>query len=265
MRTPPHNKYSKRRNVPTIVNPFLSTVAHRCCNPRKVPLTNPSDSWLIFPSQRYSQAQPLGPASRNYPNGCQKHRESSESHNCPSGATKRRRWPPDPVYCSTQPPARAPMHPPRSPDSTRSISPMCSFSCTRRGLTTSASRGRDARNQFTTCKNCISSPSAGGACSPIRSSAPSRETPVPLSTHFYTSRSRYRTTNTCEHRQIDQRPPDGQESCRKCSAKHPYQPSNKHTISSTQNLQSSRPTTRSSHLGSRPSRLKHFGHTPRGK
>ena len=119
MRTPPHSKYSKWRNMLTMVNPFLSTVAHRCCEPRKVPLRNPSGSWLIFSPRHHPQAQPLGPASRNSSNGCQKHRETLSPYTRPSDTTKRRRWSPGPVHCSTQPPARASMFPPRSPESTR--------------------------------------------------------------------------------------------------------------------------------------------------
>ena len=119
MPTHPHDKYSKRRDVLTMANPSLPTDVHRCCEARKVPLRNSSDSWLISSPRRHPQAQPFGPASRNSPNDCQKHWETSTPHTRPSGVTKRRCWLPGPVQCSWQPPARASMVPPRSPVLTR--------------------------------------------------------------------------------------------------------------------------------------------------
>ena len=101
-------------------------------------------------------------------------------------------------------------------------------------------------------------PSAGGARSPIRSSASGRETPFPLSTPFHTTRSRYRRTNTCKQRRTDQRPPNDQNSYREYSANYPHQlPTTR--CHQSRPFSSSQPTTRSLYLGGRPSRSKRLG------
>ena len=137
-------------------------------------------------------------------------------------------------------------------------------SSTRRGSTTSASRGRESATTLRPAKTASAHPPSAGACSPIRSNAPGRETPVPLSTPFHTTRSRYRRTDTCEQRRKDQCPPNDQESCRECSANHLHQ-SPITRCHQPRPCISSRPTTRSSHLGSRPLHSNALGHRRGGK
>ena len=110
--------HTMRRNVLTMVNPSLSTIAHRCCEPRKGPLKNSSGSWLIFSTSTPNSA--VGTCVKKLRQRLVEALENRSSpHTHPSGTTKRRRRPPGLEHCSTQPPARAFVLPSRSPDSTR--------------------------------------------------------------------------------------------------------------------------------------------------
>ena len=111
--TPSGKMCSRWQTPPCLRSPTAAGSHERCRSATQVAHGS------FFPPRRHPQAQPLEPASRNFPNGCQKHGETSGPHTRPSGATKRLRWPPGPVHCSTQPPARVTMLPPRSIDSTR--------------------------------------------------------------------------------------------------------------------------------------------------
>ena len=130
----------------------------RCCSETQVA------HGTFLPPRRNPQAQPLGPASRNSPNGCQKHRDTSAPHTRPSSATKRRRWPPSPVHCSTQPPPRASMLPPRSPDTTRLACSGVKFPPRAHPERLKGARQplpaeeETSATSFTACKSCISSP-----------------------------------------------------------------------------------------------------------
>ena len=185
-----------------MANPSLST---RCRSETQVPQGS------FFPSRHRPQAQPLGSTSRNSPNVYQKYRETSPPHTRPLDVTKRLRWPPGPVHCSTQPPASASMLHPRSPDSTRFAwfgvkFPLCAPLAALEE--TSATSLRPAKTAS------AHPPTAGGACSPIRSNAPGRETPVPSSTLVNTTRSWYRRTDASEQWRNNQRPLNDQQSYR---------------------------------------------------
>ena len=194
MHTSLYNKHSKRRNVLTMAKLSLSTVALRCCEPRKVLLRNSRGSWLIFAISTPSSSSVVGICEKNSLNDSQKPREISAPHTSPSGMTRRRRWQPDPVHCSTQPPVRAFVLPSRSPDSTRLAwsrveSPLCARAAALQGARQPLTVEKETpATSLRPAKTATAHPaSAGGACSTFRSSTPGVELPGPSdsTTNFY--------------------------------------------------------------------------------
>ena len=199
MRTPPHNKYSKRRNVFTMANPSLSTVAHRCCEPRKVPLRNPSGSSLIvftltatLKLSRWDLRQETPPILFR---SIGKHQHLIpvllvRQSNC-VGHQVLRIAPCShllalPCFLRDRPIRRDSLGPALN-------SPHVLLQQQLKGLDNLCQSRKRRPQPVYGLQNWISSPAVyGGACSPIHSNTPGRETPVSLSTPFHTTRSRYR-------------------------------------------------------------------------